>query len=54
MRYPKEETAKKHDSILTEAARLFRENSFHGVSVSESEIMKAIGLTHGTFYNHFS
>jgi TetR/AcrR family transcriptional repressor of nem operon len=52
MRYPKEETAKKHEAILIEAGRLFRENGFHGVSVSE--IMKASGLTHGPFYNHFS
>ncbi|WP_156484172.1 TetR/AcrR family transcriptional regulator, partial [Janthinobacterium agaricidamnosum] len=52
MRYPAEETAEKHQRILTEAARLFREKGFDGVSVSQ--IMKATGLTHGPFYNHFT
>jgi TetR/AcrR family transcriptional regulator, transcriptional repressor for nem operon len=51
MRYPAAETAEKHTRILNEAARLFRERGFSGVSVSE--IMKATGLTHGPFYNHF-
>ena len=51
MRYPAEETAQKHVKILEEASRLFREKGFDGVSVSE--IMKATGLTHGPFYNHF-
>jgi TetR/AcrR family transcriptional repressor of nem operon len=51
MRYPAAETAEKHERILNEAARLFREHGFSGVSVSE--IMKATGLTHGPFYNHF-
>jgi len=51
MRYPAAETAEKHERILDEAARLFREQGFSGVSVSE--IMKATGLTHGPFYNHF-
>jgi TetR/AcrR family transcriptional regulator, transcriptional repressor for nem operon len=52
MRYPPEETAAKHRRILEEAGRLFRERGFAGVSVSE--IMKATGLTHGPFYNHFA
>jgi TetR/AcrR family transcriptional repressor of nem operon len=52
MRYPAEETAEKHEKILTEAARLFREKGFSGVSVGE--LMKSAGLTHGPFYNHFS
>jgi TetR/AcrR family transcriptional repressor of nem operon len=52
MRYPAAETAKKHTRILDEATRLFRERGFPGVSVSE--IMKATGLTHGPFYNHFA
>jgi TetR/AcrR family transcriptional repressor of nem operon len=51
MRYPPAETAQKHQKILEAAARLFRERGF-GVSVSE--IMKATGLTHGPFYNHFA
>lgn len=51
MRYPVAETAEKHDRILEQAARLFRDKGFDGVSVSE--IMKTTGLTHGPFYNHF-
>lgn len=51
MRYPVEETAEKHQQILEQASALFRERGFSGVSVSE--IMKATGLTHGTFYHHF-
>ena len=51
MRYPAAETAEKHQKILAEATRLFKERGFDGVSVSE--IMKATGLTHGPFYNHF-
>jgi TetR/AcrR family transcriptional repressor of nem operon len=51
MRYPASETAKKHKRIIREAARLFREGGFSGVSVAE--IMQATGLTHGPFYNHF-
>jgi TetR/AcrR family transcriptional repressor of nem operon len=52
MRYPAAETAEKHARIVDEAARLFRERGFDGVSVGE--IMKATGLTHGPFYNHFA
>jgi TetR/AcrR family transcriptional repressor of nem operon len=51
MRYPAAETAEKHARILEHAARLFRERGFAGVSLGE--IMKATGLTHGPFYNHF-
>ena len=52
MRYPASQTAKKHDKILKEAARLFRERGFDGAGVAE--IMKAAGLTHGAFYAHFA
>jgi TetR/AcrR family transcriptional repressor of nem operon len=52
MRYPAAETAEKHEKILAQASRLFRERGFAGVSLSE--IMKSTGLTHGPFYNHFS
>ncbi len=52
MRYPAAETAEKHQRILTQAARLFREQGFDGVSVGQ--IMQATGLTHGPFYNHFA
>jgi TetR/AcrR family transcriptional regulator, transcriptional repressor for nem operon len=51
MRYPAEETAAKHERILQEASRLFRERGFENVSVGE--VMKAAGLTHGAFYAHF-
>jgi TetR/AcrR family transcriptional repressor of nem operon len=51
MRYPVEETAAKHERIVKEASRLFRERGFENVSVSE--VMKAARLTHGAFYAHF-
>jgi TetR/AcrR family transcriptional repressor of nem operon len=51
MRYPAEETAAKHDRIVKEASRLFRERGFENVSVGQ--VMKAAGLTHGAFYAHF-
>ena len=52
MRYPVEETAAKHEQIVKEASRLFRERGFENVSVAE--VMKAAGLTHGAFYAHFN
>src|SRR5271167_4836334 len=51
MRYPVEETAAKHERIVKEASRLFRERGFENVTVGE--VMKAAGLTHGAFYAHF-
>jgi TetR/AcrR family transcriptional regulator, transcriptional repressor for nem operon len=51
MRYPAEETAAKHERIVKEASRLFRERGFENVTVAE--VMKAAGLTHGAFYAHF-
>lgn len=51
MRYPPAETATKHERILVEATRLFRDRGFEDVSIPE--IMKSAGLTHGSFYNHF-
>ena len=51
MRYPAEETAAKHERIVKEASRLFRERGFGNVTVAE--VMKAAGLTHGAFYAHF-
>ncbi len=52
MGYSAADTAQKHERILEEASRLFREKSFSRVSVSQ--VMQAAGLTHGPFYNHFS
>lgn len=51
MRYPAEETAAKHERIVKEASRLFRERGFENVTVGQ--VMKAAGLTHGAFYAHF-
>ena len=51
MRYPAHQTAEKHEKILKEAAKLFRERGFDGAGVAE--IMTAAGLTHGAFYAHF-
>ena len=51
VRYPAAETAEKHERILHEASRLFRENGLSGVSVGD--LMQAADLTHGSFYNHF-
>jgi len=52
MRYPAEQTAAKHERIVKEASRLFRERGFENVTVGE--VMKAAGLTHGAFYAHFA
>src|ERR1700758_4828585 len=52
IRYPASQTAEKHEKILREAARLFRERGFDAAGVAE--IMKAAGLTHGAFYAHFT
>jgi TetR/AcrR family transcriptional repressor of nem operon len=52
MGYSATDTAQKHERILDESIGLFRERGFSGVSVSE--VMKAAGLTHGPFYNHFA
>jgi TetR/AcrR family transcriptional repressor of nem operon len=51
VRYPAKETAAKHERIVKEASRLFRERGFENVTVGE--VMKAAGLTHGAFYAHF-
>src|ERR1700740_830696 len=51
MRYPVKETAARHERIVKEASRLFRERGFENVTVGD--VMKAAGLTHGAFYAHF-
>jgi TetR/AcrR family transcriptional repressor of nem operon len=51
MCYPDKETAVKHERIVKEAFRLFRERGFE--NVSSGEVMKAAGLTPGAFYAHF-
>jgi TetR/AcrR family transcriptional repressor of nem operon len=52
VRYPAKETAAKHDRIVKEASRLFRERGFENVTIGE--VMKSAGLTHGAFYAHFA
>jgi len=51
MKVSREQMSQNRSSILTSAARLFREKGFDAVSVAE--VMKAAGLTHGGFYGHF-
>jgi TetR/AcrR family transcriptional repressor of nem operon len=51
MRVTKEQAAQNRRQILDIAGRLFRERGFEGVAVAE--LMKAVGFTHGGFYNHF-
>jgi TetR/AcrR family transcriptional regulator, transcriptional repressor for nem operon len=51
MRLSKEATAANRARVLDAAARLFREKGVDGIAVAE--LMKAAGLTHGGFYNHF-
>nr|WP_239590863.1 TetR/AcrR family transcriptional regulator [Vitreimonas flagellata] len=52
MKVSREQMQINRERILTEAARLFREKGFEGVSVAE--VMNAAGLTHGGFYGHFA
>ncbi|HAT2828775.1 TPA: TetR/AcrR family transcriptional regulator [Klebsiella oxytoca] len=51
-RVSKEQMERNRESIINASAELFRERGLDGVSVSD--IMAAVGLTHGGFYGHFS
>jgi TetR/AcrR family transcriptional repressor of nem operon len=51
MRISKAEAAGNRSRVLETAGRLFREKGVDGVAVAD--LMKAAGLTHGGFYNHF-
>src|ERR1700674_5067103 len=51
MRISKEATAVNRKRVLEAATRLFREKGVDGIGVAD--LMKAAGLTHGGFYNHF-
>src|SRR5215213_8409318 len=51
MRVSKEKAAENRERILTEAARLFRENGLSGVGVDA--LTEAAGLTHGSLYSQF-
>lgn len=50
-RASREQMAIHRQAIEDTASRLFRERGFNNVSILD--IMKAVGLTHGGFYNHF-
>ncbi len=52
VRYGPEHHDQTHAAILAAAADMLREQGFEGVSVGS--VMKAVGLTHGGFYAHFS
>src|ERR1700760_1927119 len=51
MRYSLEHKAQNHESILSVAARSFREHG--GDSSGIGTVMKKVGLTKGGFYRHF-
>ena len=51
MRYSPEHKAQNHESILSVAARSFREHG--GDSSGIGTVMKKVGLTKGGFYRHF-
>ncbi len=50
-RKSKQATAESRASIIEQAARLFRTHGYDGTSLEE--VMRAAGLTVGTFYAHF-
>jgi TetR/AcrR family transcriptional repressor of nem operon len=52
MRVSREEAARNRERIVDTASHLFRERGFDGIGVAD--LMKAVGLTHGGFYGHFS
>jgi TetR/AcrR family transcriptional repressor of nem operon len=51
MRISKAQARENREQVLAAASELFRARGFDGVAVGE--VMKAAGLTHGGFYNHF-
>lgn len=51
MRISKEAAAANRTRVVKAAARLFREKGVDAIAVTD--LMKAAGLTHGGFYNHF-
>ena len=51
-RVSREQTARNHERVLEQAARLVRERGAAGVSIPE--VMAAAGLTPGGFYKHFT
>ena len=51
MRITKRQAEDNRAKVVETAARLFREKGFEGVGVAD--LMRAAGMTHGGFYNHF-
>jgi TetR/AcrR family transcriptional regulator, transcriptional repressor for nem operon len=51
MRITKQQAQENRAKVVETAARLFREKGFEGVGVAD--LMRAAGMTHGGFYNHF-
>jgi TetR/AcrR family transcriptional repressor of nem operon len=51
MRITKQQAEDNRARVVETAARLFREKGLEGVGVAD--LMRAAGLTHGGFYNHF-
>jgi TetR/AcrR family transcriptional repressor of nem operon len=51
MRITKQQAEENRARVVATAARLFREKGFEGVGVAD--LMRAAGMTHGGFYNHF-
>ena len=52
MRITKDQAAENRARVVDAAAKLFREKGFDAVGVAE--LMRAAGMTHGGFYNHFA
>src|SRR5271167_4370164 len=51
LRITKEQAAENRARVVDAATELFREKGFDAVGVAE--LMRAAGMTHGGFYNHF-
>jgi TetR/AcrR family transcriptional regulator, transcriptional repressor for nem operon len=51
VRVSKAQAATNRERIIAEAARLFRQGGFDGISIAD--VTKSAGLTHGGFYGHF-
>ena len=51
MRVSREKMAEHRETIISSAAKRFRERGFEGISVAD--LMKEAELTHGGFYGHF-
>lgn len=52
MRISRDKVRENRERVVTAASEMFRAHGFEGVAVPE--LMKAAGLTHGGFYNHFA